>query len=78
MDTGTGSRSNPGMASALRRGAVLLRLVAHARTPTRRRRAQTTTSRRMARAVHRHRSVRELGEGPRRRLQRRVTVRKCR
>ena len=32
MDTGTGSRSDARMASALRRCAVLLRLVAHART----------------------------------------------
>jgi hypothetical protein len=39
----------------------------HARTPARRRSAQTTTSRQMAHAVHCHRSLRELGEGPRRR-----------
>ena len=32
MDTGTGPRSNPHMASALRGCAVLLRLVAHPRT----------------------------------------------
>ena len=63
MDTGAGSRSNARMASALRRCAVLVRLVAHARTPARRRSAQTTTSRRMARAVDCHRSVRELGGG---------------
>ena len=43
--------------------AFLLRLVAHPRTPARRRSAQTTTGRRMARAVHRDRSVRELGGG---------------
>ncbi|HEY2651832.1 MAG TPA: hypothetical protein VGI50_07925 [Solirubrobacteraceae bacterium] len=55
---------------ALRRRAVLLRLVAHPHTPARRRSAQTSTSRRMARAVHCHRSVRELGSRPRRRLQR--------
>ena len=61
MDTGTGSRSDARMASALRRCAVLLRLVAHARTPARRRSAQTTTRRRMARTVHCHRSVREPG-----------------
>ena len=70
MDTGTGSRSDARMASALRRCAVLLRLVAHARTPARRRSAQTTTRRRMARTVHRHRSVRQLVGGPRRRLRR--------
>jgi len=75
MDTGTGSRSDARPASALRRCALLVRLVAHARTPTRRRSAHTTTSRRMARAVHCHRSVRGLGEGPRRRLQRRLSVR---
>jgi len=74
MDTTTGSRSNARMASALRRCAVLLRLVAHPRTPARRRSAQTSTSRRMARAVHRHRSVRELGGGARRRLRRRLNV----
>ena len=74
MDTGTGSRSNARVASALRRCAVLLRLVAHPRTPARRRSAQTSTSPRMARAVHCHRSVRELGGGPRRRLRRRLNV----
>ena len=72
---GTGSRSDARMASALRRCAVVLRLVAHPRTPARRRGAQTTTSRRMARAVHRHRSVRELGGGRRGRLRRRLSVR---
>ncbi len=56
---GTGSRSDARVASALRRFAVLLRLVTHPRTPARRRSAQTSTSRRMARAIHRHRSVRE-------------------
>jgi hypothetical protein len=40
----------------------------HPRTPARRPSAQTTTSRRMASAVHGHRSVRGLGQGPRRRL----------
>ena len=65
MDTGTGSRSNARMASALRRCAVLVRLVGHARTSARRRSTQTTTCRRMARAVHCHRSVRELGGGRR-------------
>jgi AraC-like DNA-binding protein len=50
-------------------------LVAHPRTPARRRGAQTTTSRRMARAVHGHRSVRELGGGRRGRLRRRLSVR---
>jgi hypothetical protein len=75
MDPGTGSRSNARLASAVRRCAVLLRLVAHPRTPARRRSAQTTTSRRMARAVHRHRSVRELGGGHRGRLRRRLSVR---
>ena len=74
MDPGTGSRSDARMASALRRCAVLLRLVAHARTPARRRSAQTTTGRRMARAVHCHRSVRELGGGRRRRLRRRLNA----
>ena len=74
MDPGTGSRSDARMASALRRCAVVLRLVAHPRTPARRRGAQTTTSRRMARAVHCHRSVRELGGGRRGRL-RRLSVR---
>ena len=52
MDAGTGSRSDARLASALRRCAVVLRLVAHSRTPARRRRAQTTRGRRMARAVH--------------------------
>ena len=52
------------MASALRRCAVLLRLVAHPRRSARRRSAQTTTGRRMARAVHCHRSVREPGRRP--------------
>ena len=76
MDPGTGSRSDARMASALRRCAVLVRLVAHdARTPARRRGAQTTTSRRMARAVHCDRSVRELGGGGRGRLRRRLSVR---
>ena len=75
MDTGTGSRSDARVASALRRCAVLVRLVAHARTPARRRSAQTTTGRRMARTVHRHRSVRQLGGGPRRRLRRRLNAR---
>ena len=70
MDPGTGSRSDARMASALRRCAVLLRLVPHARTPARRRSAQTTTGRRMARTVHCHRSVRELGGGSRRRVRR--------
>ena len=74
METGTGSRSNARMASALRRCAVLVRLVAHARTPAWRRSAQTTTSRRMARTVHCHRSVRGLGGGPRRRLRRRLNA----
>ena len=36
MDTGTGSRSDAHMAGALRRCAVLVRLVAHARTSARR------------------------------------------
>ena len=62
------------MASALRRRAVLVRLVANARKPSRRRSAQTPTGRRMARAVHRHRSVRCLGGGPRRRLRRRLNA----
>ena len=75
MDTGAGSRSDARMASALRRCAVVLRLVAHARTPAWRRCAQTTTGRRMARAVHCHRSVRELGGGRRGRLRRRLSVR---
>ena len=61
-------------ASALRGCAVLLRLVAHPRTPARRRSAQTTTGRRLARAVHRDRSVRELGGGRRRRLRRRLNA----
>ena len=74
MDPGTGSRSDARMASALRRCAVVLRLVAHPRTPARRRGAQTTTSRRMARAVHCHRSVRELGGGRRGRLRRRLNA----
>ena len=74
MDPGTGSRSDARMASALRRCAVVLRLVAHPRTPARRRGAQTTTSRRMARAVHRDRPVRELGGGNRRRLRRRLNA----
>ena len=74
MDPGTGSRSDARMASALRRCAVLLRLVAHARTAARRRSAQTTTGRRMARAVHCDRSVRELGGGRRRRLRRRLNA----
>ena len=74
MDTGTGSRSNALMASALRRCSVLVRLVAHVRTPARRRTAQTTTGRRMARAVHCDRSVRELGSGRRRRLRRRLNA----
>ena len=56
------------------RRAVLLRLVAHPRTPARRRSAQTTTSRRMARAVHRDRSVRKLGGGHRRRVRRRLNA----
>ena len=43
-------------------------------TPARRRSAQTTTGRRMARAVHRDRSVRELGGGRRRRLRRRLNA----
>src|SRR5438270_892824 len=63
------------LASALRRCAVLLRLVAHARTPARRRGAHTTTCRRMARAIHCHRSVRELGGGRRGRLRRRLNAR---
>ena len=36
---------------------------------------QTSTGRRMARTVHRHRSVRQLGGGPRRRLRRRLNAR---
>ena len=40
MDPGTGSRSNASMASALRRCAVVVRLVAHPRTPARRRCAE--------------------------------------
>src|SRR5450755_860508 len=70
MDTGTGPRSDARVASAPRRCAVLLRLVPHPRTPARRRSPQTTTGRRMACAVHCHRSVRGLGGGPRRRLRR--------
>jgi hypothetical protein len=73
VDPGTGSRSDARLASALRRCAVLLRLVAHARTPARRRSGQTTTSRRMARAIHCDRSVRELGGGNRRRLRRHLS-----
>ena len=75
MDPGTGSRSDARMASALRRCAVILRLVAHPRTPARRRGAQTTTSRKLARAVHCDRSVRELGGGRRGRLRRRLSAR---
>ena len=75
MGPGTGSRSDARMASALRRCAVLVRLVAHAHTPARRRRAQTTRGRRMARAVHCDRSVRELGSGRRRRLRWRLNAR---
>ena len=37
-------------------------------------RSQTATGRRMARAVHRHRSVRNLGGGPCRRLRRRLNA----
>jgi hypothetical protein len=70
--TGFATRCAPGeRATALSRP----RMTGRARTPARRRTAQTTTSRRMARAVHCHRSVRELGEGTRRRLQRRLSVR---
>ena len=47
----------------------------HPRTPARRRSAHTTTSRSMARTVHRHRSVRDLGGGLRRRLRRRLNAR---
>ena len=72
MDTGTGPRRDAHLASPVCRCAVLLRLVAHARTPARRRSAETTTGRTMARAVHRHRSVRQLGGGPRRCLRRRL------
>ena len=75
MDPGTGSRGDARLASALRRCAVVLRLVAHPRTRARRRGAETTISRRMARAVHRHRSVCELGGGRRGRLRRRLSVR---
>ncbi|MGZ5252748.1 MAG: sigma factor-like helix-turn-helix DNA-binding protein [Caldimonas sp.] len=39
-----------------------------------RRSAHTSTGRRMARAVHRDRSVRSLGSGPRRRLRRRLNA----
>ncbi len=74
MDTGTGSRSDARMASALGRCAVLLRLVTHARTPARWRSAQTTTGRRMARGVHCHGSLRKLGGGHRRRLRRRLNA----
>ena len=62
------------MASALRRCAVLLRLVTHARTPARWRSAQTTTGRRMARGVHCHRSLRKLGSGRRQHLRRRLNA----
>jgi AraC-like DNA-binding protein len=55
--------------------ALSLRLVAHARTPARRRSAQTTTGRRMAGAVHCDRSVRGMGCGRRRRLRRRLNAR---
>ena len=44
------------------------------RAPARRRSAQTTTGRGMARAVHCDRSVRELGGGRRRRLRRRLNA----
>ena len=74
MDPRMGARSDARMASALRRCPVLVRLVSHARTPARWRSAQTTTGRRMAGAVDRHRSVRELGGGPRRRLRRRLNA----
>jgi hypothetical protein len=43
--------------------------------PARRRSAQTTKGRRMARTVDRHRSLRQLGGGPRRRLRRRLNAR---
>ena len=59
-------------ATALRRRPTTGRAPTHAgAAPS----AQTTTSRRMARAVHRHRSVRELGGGRRGRLRRRLSVR---
>ena len=65
MDPGTGSRSDARIASALRRCAVVLRLVVHPRTPARRRGVKTTTtSRRVARAVHCHRCLRGLGGRP--------------
>jgi hypothetical protein len=43
VDPGTGSRSDARMASALRRCAVLLRLVAHSCTPARRRSAHRSS-----------------------------------
>ena len=58
----------------VRQPAVVLRLVKHPRTPARRRSAQTTTGRRMARTVHCDRSVRQLGGRPRRRLRRRLNA----
>ena len=64
-----------GVHSALWRSGVLLRLVAQPRTPARRRSARTSASRRMAGAVNGHRSVRALGDGRRRRIQRRLNVR---
>jgi hypothetical protein len=75
------SRGNGPASGAVRRCApgeratALPRPPTTGRAPTRRRSAQTTTSRRMARAVHRDRSVPELGSGPRRRLRRRLNVR---
>ena len=70
----TGSRGDARVASALRCCAVVVRLVTHARTPARRRSAQTTTSRRMASAVHCDRSVRGMGGGRRRRIRRRLNA----
>ena len=74
MDPRAGARSNARLACPVRQPADVLRLVAHPRTPTRRRSAQRTTDRRMARAVHCDRSVRELGAGRRRRLRPRLNA----
>jgi hypothetical protein len=68
---GTGSRSDARPASAPRRGAVVLRLVAHPRTPARRRGAQSTQAGEWPAPS----TVIELGGGRRGRLRRHLSVR---
>ena len=61
LDPRAGARGDARMARAVRPAAVVVRLVAHARTPTRGRRARAAGTRGVAGGERRHQPVRDVG-----------------